>query len=219
MILKKLLLSTLVLMLYGCGEVYYSQSPYGSCVESLSKSSKNDWEGDSNCKATWYYAKDSVLVKNVDLSKVCNKDISKRVFSSEDIDAIRAALNDENVFIEIKKANFVNLGGENLVPDIDSCFRMNQQDNCHFFFIIVPYKKRKWFNFTHYADEYPVTYLNNHFVVVHNNGDMPETTYDTIKRILLKEVDSVDVERWIRRCRQGKKKNPYYINEGRPLLF
>ena len=215
---KKLLVLSLLFVLSGCQKIYYLTSPRGIKVESMSNRFICGNECDTLCNETWTYASDSVMVKNVDLSGICKNDVSKRVFSSNDVNAIRLSLKDKTFFFEIKQATFVNLGKDGMVPDINKCYNINQRNNPHMFYILIPYKKEKWFHIVHYSDVIPVTYLNKGHFIVHTNGDNSDVSYDVIKQLLLKNNDSIDVDRWIERCKQGSKKGSYFINDGRIIL-
>lgn len=215
---KKILVLFLLFVLSGCQKIYYSTSPRGIKVESEPKTFLYSNECDSICDRTWTYASDSVMVRNVDLSGIFRDDVSKRVFSSNDINAIRLSLNDKTVFFEIKQATSVCLGKDGIVPDHNNYYTINHRNRPHMFYILIPYKKKKWFHFVHYSEVIPVTYLCKGRFFVHADVNESDFSYDTIKQILLHDYDSIDVDRWIERCKQGKKKGSYFINEGRIIL-
>ena len=215
---QKVLFLMLLFVLSGCQKTYYLASPRGLKLESAPDTFQCSSEYDTICNETWTYASDSVMVRNVDLSAICKNDVSKRVFSSNDINAIRLSLKHKTVFFEIKQATAVNIGKDGIVPDLKKYYNLNQRNCPQMFYIIIPYKKKRWFHFNYYSDIIPVTYLNKGHFIVHTNENVPAVSYDKIKQSLLQNNDSIDVERWIERCKQGKKKSSYFINEGRIIL-
>lgn len=216
---KKVVLALLLLfMMSGCQKNYYLTSPRGLKIESVPNLFLCGTDRDILCDETWTYASDSVMVRNVDLSGICKNEVSKRVFSSNDINIIRSYLKNNTFYFEIKQATAVNLGENGIVPDLNKYYKISQGNSPQMFYILIPYKKKKWFHFVHYADVIPVTYLNKGYFIVHTNRDVTVVSYDKIKKILSQNYDSIDVDRWIERCKQGKKKSSYFINEGRIML-
>lgn len=200
-------------MHYGCSNDYIIYGPCDFQVESIKGMDTPNYDNLLDSGGHWFYAKDTVLVKNVDLSEINYLNVSQRVFSSRDIKKIRATLNLPNQFFLISKAHFIELEVKNKRFDFENVFKIFPENHERLFYIEIPYKKVKKTNDVYYIKVYPVTYINDTLFIIHGRDKVSDSSYKKIYDSLLKDIDSVSVNNWIKMCKQGVTTSIYYIHK------
>lgn len=209
---KVIYLCWIFLFMQGCKSHYYV-SEIKLC---MGKEEELDFKIEYICDTTmtqrYYFAMDSVLVCNTNLSELGNT-ISNRVFNSDDIGRIRSEINLDTHYIVIEHADGGYLG--NICDKNKIRFDIKEDVEKHCFYLMIPYKKNGFrfrlgfydfpFKKRSYLKIIPITYIDKNTFFVHINKGISEAEKNEIRKILSNNLDSVSIDMWIKRCEEGEK--------------
>jgi len=208
----RLLVLSLILMCWGCRN-YYRYDTRDMGYKEVYKESCKCYilRPDSTTNGICTYTADKMLVCNVNLHSLdidIDSNISKRLFTSENILEIRQCPEISNHYIEFIKARGVELKTGRFLFARKEMFRLPDESEVGTYYILVPFKRKRLFKEYSYAYEIPVTYINDTLIYVHNRP-MDKKKVQEIKNHLLHIMDTASASYWIERCQQAIKVEGY----------
>lgn len=173
---------------------------------------------DTTSEQRCYFAIDSILVCNTNLSRL-GKNISERIFTYEDVNKIRSEMNLGDQYIEIVSPKDL--------PFDYGCSSIDYR-NKHCLYLVIPFKKLELFSpvvsissvfkfkpigLGYYIRVIPITYIDSNDFIIHADKNMLWDIEYKIRKALFDKLDSLTIELWIERCSEGEKvmRMPLYM--------